>query len=99
MHSEVVVLGIDELACRAGLPHPVLQIALQLLSALGVISRKHGVRLGAAICYCISFCMTLARHSVHHHKPCLRCCREWCFAFVLPRFWYVTALQDRIKAK
>lgn len=55
MHSEVVVLGIDELACRSGLPHPVLHIAQQLLSAVSVNSRKHDVCLGAAICNSISF--------------------------------------------
>lgn len=100
MHSEVVFLGIDELACRAGLPHPVLQIAQQLLSAVGGMNGKHDVCIGAAIFSSITFRLHYSGSSICHcHEPCLRCCRERCFASVLLRFWHATALQDNILAK
>lgn len=57
LYSEVVSLGIDELACRPGLPHHILQSAQHVLSVVGVVSGEHAACLGMISFRCLRFSM------------------------------------------
>eukprot|EP00892_Ulva_mutabilis_P007454 jgi/Ulvmu1/5080/UM021_0097.1 len=46
MCSEIMFLGIDQLACRPGLPDSLLEVVQQLLEAVAAVSGEHAVCVG-----------------------------------------------------
>lgn len=51
MYSEVMFLGIDELACRSGLPTSTVAIVNQLLMAVAAASGEREICVGVAHCH------------------------------------------------